>query len=226
MFLTVNARGQHVLSLQTKLKELGFYESKVDGNFGANTMQAVIDFQKSKGLNADGVVGPKTWAALEMEKPEHPPIISVPQSRDEVEAMFGDPLQSGWAEEYLAFCETPPELNHCFTYKNKQGKHGFYCNKLLIPMFQKVYKGIVDAKLEKELKTFDGCWNVRKIRGGNNLSTHSWAISVDHNAAENALGANPKMDDRIVAIFENVGFYWGGHFRRKDGMHFQWARNV
>ncbi len=35
-----------------------------DGKFGANTETAVKNFQRSKGLAADGVVGPKTWAAL------------------------------------------------------------------------------------------------------------------------------------------------------------------
>ena len=36
----------------------------VDGAFGSGTKSAVINFQKSKGLSADGVVGPNTWAAL------------------------------------------------------------------------------------------------------------------------------------------------------------------
>src|SRR5699024_223315 len=36
----------------------------VDGNFGAGTERAVIAFQKSAGLTADGIVGRLTWDAL------------------------------------------------------------------------------------------------------------------------------------------------------------------
>ncbi len=36
----------------------------VDGRFGERTYERVVYFQKDSGLTADGVVGPKTWAAL------------------------------------------------------------------------------------------------------------------------------------------------------------------
>lgn len=39
-----------------------------DGNFGAYTEKCVKDFQKKKGLVADGIVGPKTLSALETKK--------------------------------------------------------------------------------------------------------------------------------------------------------------
>lgn len=35
-----------------------------DGDFGPGTLAAVRDYQKSKGLSADGIVGRKTWAKL------------------------------------------------------------------------------------------------------------------------------------------------------------------
>ncbi len=52
-----------VKELQTLLNYWGF-NLLVDGSFGNNTLKAVILFQKSKGLVADGIVGNKTWIAL------------------------------------------------------------------------------------------------------------------------------------------------------------------
>ncbi len=49
---------------QLALKSAGFYNGQVDGKFGAQTKDAVKAFQRSKGLNPDGVVGSKTAAAL------------------------------------------------------------------------------------------------------------------------------------------------------------------
>ena len=51
-------RGDLVATLQRKLNLIP------DGIFGAITDEAVRDFQKSHALTVDGIVGPKTWAAL------------------------------------------------------------------------------------------------------------------------------------------------------------------
>lgn len=56
--------GPEVSQIQAQLKVLGFYEEPVDGDFGPATQVAVIQFQSSKALSADGIVGPLTWAAL------------------------------------------------------------------------------------------------------------------------------------------------------------------
>jgi len=62
--LSFKSRGLHVIQLQEKLKELNYYTSEVDGIFGDATYKAVVAFQKRNQLQADGVVGLMTFAAL------------------------------------------------------------------------------------------------------------------------------------------------------------------
>ncbi|MET7292135.1 serine/threonine-protein kinase [Streptomyces griseoloalbus] len=58
--------GQRVVQVQCLLTERGYGvgRSGVDGAFGKDTASAVRRFQRDKGLDVDGDVGPKTWAAL------------------------------------------------------------------------------------------------------------------------------------------------------------------
>ena len=63
--LKQGSSGPDVTALQTKLKALGFDPNGVDGNFGPGTKAAVIAFQQSKALTADGIAGPQTIAALQ-----------------------------------------------------------------------------------------------------------------------------------------------------------------
>ena len=62
--LRLGSRGDAVKELQTLLKKAGVYSGAVDGVFGQTTRTAVINFQQSKKLTSDGIVGAKTWAAL------------------------------------------------------------------------------------------------------------------------------------------------------------------
>jgi len=50
--------------IQRALKSAGFYKGDVDGKIGPKTKAAVIRFQRSKGLKADGIVGRRTSAEL------------------------------------------------------------------------------------------------------------------------------------------------------------------
>lgn len=53
-------------TIQTKLKRWGYYNGAVDGIYGSQTRAAVRYFQQKNGLAVDGIVGPKTAAALGM----------------------------------------------------------------------------------------------------------------------------------------------------------------
>lgn len=64
--LQQGSSGPDVTALQTRLKDLGFDPNGIDGNFGPGTKAALIAFQQSKGLTADGMAGPQTMAALQL----------------------------------------------------------------------------------------------------------------------------------------------------------------
>jgi uncharacterized protein (TIGR02594 family) len=63
--------GPDVIDLQTMLPR--FPVSDIDGDFGPQTEQAVINYQRSRGLGVDGVVGQETWQALYDNKAPLPP---------------------------------------------------------------------------------------------------------------------------------------------------------
>ena len=65
--LRKGCRGTYVSLLQTKLIMLGYDLGSygADGVFGAKTQEAVKKFQSDRGLEADGIVGPTTWNALD-----------------------------------------------------------------------------------------------------------------------------------------------------------------
>ena len=64
-------KGAYVTLAQTELKNKGYDLGScgVDGDFGRATEAAVKQFQKDNGLQADGVIGPKTWEKLDSSEP-------------------------------------------------------------------------------------------------------------------------------------------------------------
>lgn len=64
MALSIHSRGSDVTRLQQTLTDRGFSPKGVDGAFGNNTRAAVMAFQRSQGLKADGIVGGDTSQAL------------------------------------------------------------------------------------------------------------------------------------------------------------------
>ena len=56
--------GAEVTKIQTKLSDWGYYTGDIDGLYGYMTYSAVKSFQVKNGLDADGIAGPQTLAAL------------------------------------------------------------------------------------------------------------------------------------------------------------------
>lgn len=107
---------------------------------------------------------------------------------------------------------------------NKAIPEKIYMNADLFPAFHKFLLNCFDRCLIEEIKTFDGCYNVRKIRGSTLWSLHSWGLAFDINAQTNQLGQDPTLSPQIVKAALDAGLDWGGYFKRKDGMHFQLSK--
>ncbi len=56
--------GSAVTDLQEALAFLGYYNLKIDGKAGNETVRSIKAFQRDHGLKADGIAGPATWSVL------------------------------------------------------------------------------------------------------------------------------------------------------------------
>lgn len=92
----------------------------------------------------------------------------------------------------------------------------------------RLFQAWADAGLMHLVRSWAGSWNPRFVRGSRtNLSNHAWAVALDINAPWNGLGRQPALVGEhgsvreLVPLANEHGFYWGGHYDRKDGMHFE-----
>jgi uncharacterized protein (TIGR02594 family) len=113
------------LQIQTRLRELGFDPGPIDGIPGRQTTRAVSDFQRARGLEVDGIVGPRTLAALFPAQPAvaagaHLPWLELArrkkgltEGRDQVELSrflrsdgktLGDPTKHPWCGDFVETC--------------------------------------------------------------------------------------------------------------------------
>jgi len=124
---------------------------------------------------------------------------------------FGQPESEKW----MVLFDVPSEMELGAIPKR------IYCNKYLVEPLKRALLNIIQRGLVSQLKTWDGCFQIRKKRGALSHSLHSWGMAIDINAAWNAFGAKPTMSKELVACFTDAGFEWGGAWANPDGMHFQ-----
>jgi len=124
---------------------------------------------------------------------------------------YGDPTK----EKNMVLWDVPAELEIGVIPKK------LYCNKDMVKPLTEAFMNLIGRNCIAELKTFDGCFNIRKQRGATSQSLHSWGVAIDVNAAWNGLGVKPVLSAEFVKCFADAGFDWGGNWKRLDGMHFQ-----
>src|SRR5678809_880034 len=136
--------------------------------------------------------------------------------------------------KHMTLWDVPPDL------EIKELPNRVYTNKAMVKPLSNAFRELIKTGAVNELRTWDGCYNPRPIRGyekkfyaammakdyelaAKYCSIHWWGCAVDVNAAWNQLGQTPSLSPLFVSCFTRSGFDWGGYFSRRDGMHFQLA---
>jgi hypothetical protein len=251
--IRMGSKGPAVEDWQFFLRGRQLYMDEVDGKFGDNTLTATISFQRANGIEPDGVVGNISYGAAMLlgfgaaqdpleekftaawpAKPNFNPLLG-DQKKFEVFGKFsyvhsplpGDPehiqIQGDWQKLNIIKVSVP-QLQRI-----AGGQHLWF-HKATANQVQKLWREWEEAGLLHLPLTWGGTFNPRFIRGSRTtLSNHAFGTAFDINMSWNGLGAVPALTGQKGAVRELVeiahqnGFYWGGHFTRKDGMHFEIA---
>lgn len=252
--LHIGSKGVQVKRWQYFLLGQQFYKGEVDGEYGPLTFEATKAFQQSQGLHPDGVVGNETYGAAMLigfegvidavadklgsnwpSKPDFKPL-TTDAERARVFGKFsyehhpvpGDPehirILGDWPRENILAVKVP-QLTAI------TGIERVNFHRLAVKQLQQLWSDWEAIGLLPLVLTWQGSFNPRFVRGSRrSLSNHAFGTAFDINAAWNPLGAIPALVGQegsvreLVSIANNNGFYWGGHFTRKDGMHFEVAK--
>ena len=248
------AQGEVVADWQYFLLGQGLYNYEVDGDFGDRTHRATYAFQRKHRLDpVDGWVGRATYLVafslgydpevFKLEAPADLPgppdfkPLSVAQKhkkfgRIEYEAA-GTPknkeaikITNGWSSNMTRI--SIPQL---VGLPGAARLTTFYFHSKIAEQTQRLFQAWEDAGHKELLLGFGGSWVPRFVRGSRStLSSHAWGTAFDINVPWNMRGAVPAAEGERGSVRELVeigyehGFYWGGHFGKRDGMHFEIAK--
>lgn len=150
-------------------------------------------------------------------------------TQERLKEKYGIPNKTG--DGYLTVINLPYPmfLNwETSTYVNKIRCHKLVADKL-VAIFTEILEvyGIEKIK-ELQIDDFGGCFNYRTMRGGTQLSVHSWGCAIDLDPDRNLLKETKKTArfarpeyNKVHEIFEKHGFENFGKVKGYDWMHFQ-----
>ena len=89
--LRPGSTGMLVSQLQYALKELGYFQGKIDGIYADSTSEAVSAFQASRGLTADAIAGSTTWELLQTARAARPTRRTTPTAKPKAKSRKKEP---------------------------------------------------------------------------------------------------------------------------------------
>ena len=142
---------------------------------------------------------------------------------------YGHPNEMG--KGYLVTVDIPYPMRLAWDKSVKVTR--ISCHKLVAPKLLAVFNDLLshygyDELVRLGIDLYGGCFNYRKMRGGNDWSTHSWGIAIDLDPERNTLRetkrtarfARPEYKP-MIDIFYKHGFESLGVEKNYDWMHFQ-----
>lgn len=99
------------------------------------------------------------------------------------------------------------------------------CHRAIVPDLEDALSALARRGLDTLVDPagYGGCFNPRLTRSGDSVSRHAWGIAVDLNVPDNPFGSAGDQDPRLVEVFEEHGFVWGGEWLVPDPHHFERA---
>lgn len=222
---------------QQYLKDLQLYDGVVDGTIGPKTKAALTKFQTMNGLAATGALDASTTDSLEKQLASNPET----ETEDDVVPYTFWPKETtenllryyGAVGENQVKIDAPYRMVLAWDTDTELTK--ITCHKKVAESLYTALENVAFLYTEEEIvkhgfNMFGGTLNVRKIRGGNRWSTHSWGIAIDIDPARNGLKTpwnkaylgRPECRD-FVDCFKQEGWYSLGLEKDYDSMHFQAA---
>jgi hypothetical protein len=144
--------------------------------------------------------------------------------------VYGKPGIAATQGKYMEVWEVPDDIEKAFAHVrfSAVGTIGFpkkvFINKDFRPELEKALRNVITRGLAKELKTWDGCYQLRaKVANPSSYSMHAWGLAIDLNAAENGYNRPVKLSNAFLKCFTDCHIISGAFWSVKDGMHFELA---
>lgn len=142
---------------------------------------------------------------------------------------YGVANQSG--KGYLVYINLPYPVRLSWS-RNVKTKR-FQCHKSVASRLLNVFNELLahygyDRLVELGIDLYGGCFNYRLMRGGSELSSHSWGTAIDldpdrnllHESKKTARFARPEYKPMIDIFYRNGFISYGVEFNY-DWMHFE-----